>query len=197
MYMYGVEHLCSGTAKDEKSEEQMLIVEGHSAVTATFPVVPLKEGEFDIKIFVISKEASDAIIRKLHVVAEGYPEEIVISVKLDPSNIQRRKITHNVYDRYTDSINENENLQITAVKLHMPEDFVPGTESCIITALGDQLGPAVEVTINNPDKLLEKPRGCGEQNMMFLAPTLYTMKYLKVKGKITPEIEEKGYEYIR
>ncbi|XP_035209021.1 ophiophagus venom factor-like [Stegodyphus dumicola] len=197
VYMYGVEHLCTGTAKGEKSDPQYLIVEGQSAVTATFPVIPLAEGEFDIRVLILSTEGSDAVTRKLHVVLEGYREEIAIPIRLDPSNLQRRKTTHIIHDRYTDTINERENLQITAVKLHMPEDFVPGTESCIITALGDQLGPAVEVTINNPDKLLQKPRGCGEQNMMFLAPTLYTMKYLKVKGKITPEIEEKGYAYIR
>lgn len=58
-------------------------------------------------------------------------------------------------------------------------------------------GPAVETSINNPDALLQKPRGCGEQNMMFLAPTLYTMRYLKVSGKLTAESEEKGYEFIR
>ncbi|XP_035221977.1 complement C3-like, partial [Stegodyphus dumicola] len=197
MYMYGVEHLCTGTKKDEKSERKRLIVEGQSAVTATFPVIPLKEGEFDIRVVALSAEGSDAIMRKLHVVPEGYPDGIDFSIKLDPSNMQRRKRRFVGNNRYTDSIDESQNLQVTAIKLHVPQDFVPGTESCVITALGDQLGPAVDTTINNPDKLLTKPRGCGEQNMMFLAPTLYTMRYLKVKGKITPEVEEKGYGYIR
>lgn len=42
-----------------------------------------------------------------------------------------------------------------------------------------------------------KPEGCGEQNMMNLAPTLYAMRYLKVTGKLTADSEEKGYKYMR
>lgn len=35
-----------------------------------------------------------------------------------------------------DFIDPERNLQNTAITLPVPEDFVPGTESCIITALG-------------------------------------------------------------
>lgn len=62
---------------------------------------------------------------------------------------------------------------------------------------GDQFGTVIETSINNPDDLLQTPRGCGEQNMMFLAPTLYTMRYLKVTGRLTAAMEDKGYGFIR
>ena len=62
---------------------------------------------------------------------------------------------------------------------------------------GDVYGPAVQTSINNPEALFQKPRGCGEQNMMFLAPTLYALRYLKVTGKLTAAAEESGYEFIR
>lgn len=42
-----------------------------------------------------------------------------------------------------------------------------------------------------------QPGGCGEQNMVYLAPTLYAMRYLKVTGKLTPDSEDKGYKYMR
>ncbi|GBM70646.1 Complement C3 [Araneus ventricosus] len=197
VYMYGVKDLCTGTSEGEKSERKRLIIEKHSAATVTFPVIPLKEGTFDIKVTALTSEGSDAIIRKLNVVAEGETVEVNIPITLDPANQQRRQKRHISTSEYSDSIDPDQKLQITAIKLAVPQDFVPGTESCSITALGDQFGPTIETALNDPDKLLLKPRGCGEQNMMYLAPTLYTMRYLKVKGKITPEVEEKGYGFIR
>ncbi|XP_023212124.1 C3 and PZP-like alpha-2-macroglobulin domain-containing protein 8 [Centruroides sculpturatus] len=41
------------------------------------------------------------------------------------------------------------------------------------------------------------PVGCGEQNMMYMGPTLYTLRFLKVKGDVTPEREGKIYNFIR
>ncbi|GIY66063.1 complement C3 [Caerostris extrusa] len=197
VYMYGVKDLCTGANEGEKSESKRLYVDKQSAATVTFPVIPLKEGSFDVKVAALTSDGSDVILRKLNVVPEGAPVEVNIPIRLDPTNQQRREKRQITTPEYSDSIDPVQKLQITAINLAVPEEFVPGTESCTITALGDQFGPTVETAINNPDKLLEIPRGCGEQNMMFLAPTLYTMRYLKIKGKITPEIEEKGFSFIR
>ena len=63
--------------------------------------------------------------------------------------------------------------------------------------LGDVFGPAVQTAISDPESLLTEPGGCGEQNMVKLAPTLYAVRYLKLTGKLTPEIEDIGYKYMR
>ncbi|KAG8181180.1 hypothetical protein JTE90_010952 [Oedothorax gibbosus] len=197
VYMYGVEDLCTGANEGEKSERKKLDVDGQSASSVAFPVIPLKVGTFDIKVVALSPEGSDVIMRPLNVIPEGYPFEFDIPIKLDPSNQQRRKKKHVTNDALSDLIDSERNMQTIAITLPVPENFVPETESCTITALGDQFGPTVETALTDPGKLLLKPRGCGEQNMMFLAPTLYTMRYLKSKGKISPEIEEQGYSFIR
>lgn len=62
---------------------------------------------------------------------------------------------------------------------------------------GDPLGTVIETSINNPESMFHQPGGCGEQNMMRLAPTLYILRYLKTTGKLTPSMEEKGYRFIR
>ncbi|GFW56893.1 retrovirus-related Pol polyprotein from transposon TNT 1-94 [Trichonephila clavipes] len=96
-----------------------------------------------------------------------------------------------------DTIDESNKLQLSAIPLNVPPDAVPGTESCMITAVEDQFFSTVETAINEPEKLLKRPRGSGESNIIFLAPTVYTMKYLKLKGKIAPEIENEGFSFIR
>lgn len=197
VYMYGAKDLCTGTQAGEKSERKRLVIEGQSAASVSFPVVPLKAEDFPIKVVALTPVGSDVIERTLHVVPEGVTKEIDIPIRLDPTNQQRRQKRHIETELYSDHIDPSQNLQVTAVKLAAPEGFVPGTASCSITALGDMFGPAVATSLNNPEKLLTKPHGCGEQNMMFLAPTLYTMRYLKVSGKLTADSEEKGYAFIR
>ncbi|GIX86586.1 complement C3 [Caerostris extrusa] len=126
---------------------------------------------------------------------EGAPVEVNIAIRLDPTNQLRRGKWHICTPEYCDSIDPDQKVQITTINLILPEEFVPGTESCTITALGDQFGPIVETAINNPDQLLENPRGSAEQNMMFLAPTLYTMRYLKIKGKLLLKLKRKAFLY--
>lgn len=197
VYMYGVKDICSGAQEGEKSERKKIYVDPHSANSVSFPIIPLKTGEYNIRVTALSPRGSDVIIKKLNVVAEGSPVEKDIVLKLDPANQQKRKKRHVETEVFSDSIDEGKKLQVTAIKLNIPQDFIPGTESCVISALGDEFGPTVETSVQDPEKLMLLPRGCGEQNMMFLAPTMYTMRYLKVTGKVTRENEEKGYGFIR
>lgn len=66
--MYGAKDLCSGTQAGEKSERKRLILEGQSAATVTFPVIPLKAEDFVIKVVALTPVGSDVIQRTLHVV---------------------------------------------------------------------------------------------------------------------------------
>ena len=50
--------------------------------------------------------------------------------------------------------------------------------------------------IEGLDSLLEMPRGCGEQTMLYMAPNVYILKYLRETDQLTPEIEMVVYRYI-
>lgn len=54
------------------------------------------------------------------------------------------------------------------------------------------MGPS----INGIEKLLKMPYGCGEQNMLNFAPTIFVRKYLTVTGKLTDAIIIKSKEYM-
>lgn len=57
---------------------------------------------------------------------------------------------------------------------------------------GDILGSS----LNNLDKLLRMPYGCGEQNMINFAPNIYVMKYLKTVNQLTDQMERKAKTFM-
>jgi CD109 antigen len=147
--------------------------------SVSFALTPTKLGQLDLTIKAQSALAADAESRKILVKAEGIPQ-----INNQPLFFQLSGI-------------EKEQLQTSMQKL-LPIDRVPDSEYCEIQVIGDLLGPA----FNNLDNLLDKPTGCGEQNMLYLTPNIYALKYLSRKPMISakPLIEkarrniQTGYE---
>ena len=54
------------------------------------------------------------------------------------------------------------------------------------------MGPALD----DIDKLLAMPYGCGEQNMLKFAPNIFVMQYLESIGEVTPDIETKSKKFL-
>lgn len=63
---------------------------------------------------------------------------------------------------------------------------------CCVCASGDVMGP----TLNNLDKLLRLPFGCGEQNMIHFAPNVFVLKYLQKTRQLSPEVENEATDYL-
>ena len=62
-----------------------------------------------------------------------------------------------------------------------------------LSFVGDIMGPALD----DLDKLLAMPYGCGEQNMVKFAPNIFVMQYLQSVNEVTPEIERKSKGYLQ
>lgn len=58
---------------------------------------------------------------------------------------------------------------------------------------GDILGNALQ----NLDKLLAMPYGCGEQNMVRFAPNIYIQQYLEKTGQLLPDIRAKAQRFLQ
>ncbi len=41
------------------------------------------------------------------------------------------------------------------------------------------------------------PSGCGEQNMIILAPNIYILQYLEVTGQLTAAILQNAISYLQ
>lgn len=51
--------------------------------------------------------------------------------------------------------------------------------------------------LKNLDYLLQMPSGCGEQNMIILAPNIYILQYLEDTAQLTPTIRQTAIGYLQ
>ncbi|XP_042572525.1 alpha-2-macroglobulin-like protein 1 isoform X2 [Cyprinus carpio] len=79
------------------------------------------------------------------------------------------------------------------VPLTFPTDVVEGSARCSVSVLGDIMGRALK----NLDGLLQMPYGCGEQNMIVLAPNIYILLYLEATGQLTAAIRQTATGYLQ
>uniref|UniRef100_K1RWY1 CD109 antigen n=1 Tax=Magallana gigas TaxID=29159 RepID=K1RWY1_MAGGI len=78
------------------------------------------------------------------------------------------------------------------VPITLPASVVAGSQHVKITAIGDLMGP----TVNNLDKLLSMPNGCGEQTMLGFAPDVFVTNYLSATQQLSSEIKEKAIGFM-
>ncbi|KAK3099668.1 hypothetical protein FSP39_007760 [Pinctada imbricata] len=78
------------------------------------------------------------------------------------------------------------------MNLTLPDDAIAGTKQVYATVTGNIMAP----TINGLDNLIRPPYGCGEQNMVTFAPTVYVMQYLIITNQFTYSLINKGHEMI-
>ncbi|KAK7492650.1 hypothetical protein BaRGS_00016129, partial [Batillaria attramentaria] len=136
-----------------------------------FPIVPATLGNIELVVSAQSTQAADAVRRNLLVEAEGVPKEYSVAVLVDLKN--------------TTSFSRD-------VTLTLPPNVVAGSERARVTAIGDLMGPSV----SGLDKLLRMPTGCGEQNMIGMAPDVFVASYLSATNQLTSDIEEKALGYM-
>lgn len=127
---------------------------------------PKALGSFQLEASAVSGAYSDAMRKPLLVKPEGVPQHETKSVVID----------------LTSSSTADALLELT-----LPAAAVDDSARLQVTAVGDLLGP----TISGLERLLQIPTGCGEQNMITLAPNVYVAKYLLATSKLTPELRQR------
>ncbi|PVD34996.1 hypothetical protein C0Q70_06277 [Pomacea canaliculata] len=154
------------------SEDQKQISSNEQAVVH-FPIIPSDLGTIDIEVSARSTMAADAERRQLHVQAEGVPNEfsVPVFIHLDPTST----------NSFTKSFN-----------ITLPSDIVEGSSRASIRVTGDILGPSIE----GLESLLRMPTGCGEQNMILMAPHVYVYTLLTSTRQITPELDARLKYFI-
>uniref|UniRef100_A0A8C4QW17 CD109 molecule n=1 Tax=Eptatretus burgeri TaxID=7764 RepID=A0A8C4QW17_EPTBU len=174
-------HLISG--KDEKERKDLakratdkpmqrsIMVPSNDGVTIAFPLSPRRLGYIPISVKAHSTQAADAITDHILVKAEGLPRTYSKAFLIDHKEGQ---VTQ-------------EQLQFT-----FPNDVVEGSETAIISVVGDIMGPSIE----GLDKLVQMPYGCGEQNMINFAPNIYVLQYFEAIKHPAANIHRKALSYM-
>ncbi|KFM08376.1 Alpha-2-macroglobulin-like 1, partial [Aptenodytes forsteri] len=80
-----------------------------------------------------------------------------------------------------------------SVSLMLPLNVVEGSVRATVSVTGDLMGTALQ----NLDRLVQMPHGCGEQNMVLFAPIVYVLQYLEKTRQLTPEIKERATGFLR
>lgn len=108
------------------------------------------------------------IVKPILVLSEGFPVETTKSVFICPKD-------------FSDD-------SIITWNLDLPDDLVPESARAYVSLIGDILGPALE----NLDRLVRLPLGCGEQNMILFVPNIHVIGYLDVTGIENPELRARA-----
>jgi len=62
---------------------------------------------------------------------------------------------------------------------------------------GNIMDNIVSAVITGVDSMFHQPHGCGEQTMIYTAPIVYGMYYIKQTGQETAENEQKGTKFLQ
>jgi CD109 antigen len=143
--------------------EKTIDIKANDIGGAEFKIKPTKLGINQVKIIAQSQEAADAMIKTLIVEPEGVSREIVENLLLA-------------------------NGTTKTVDTTLPALIVDGSGRVYLTLTSSYLTQ----TIEGLDALIQMPYGCGEQNMILLAPDVYITKYLNETGQLKPEIMAKA-----
>jgi CD109 antigen len=128
-----------------------------------FKIKPTKLGINGVKITARSPQAADAVIKTLVIEPGGVSREMVENVLLS--------------DGATKTLDTS-----------LPLVIVDGSGRVYLTLTSSYLTQ----TIEGLEGLIQMPFGCGEQNMIMLAPDIYITKYLLDTGQLKPEIMAKA-----
>ena len=148
-------------------EQVSVTVPAGSSVPVFFEIQPQKVGTVPFELQAIGDFASDAILRELRVIPEGLPVEHVRNGLIPPE----------------------EKVSLEEIRL---SEVIPDSERAFLF-----ISPSpVAQTMNGTSDLLGMPYGCGEQNMIFLAPDIEILKYLREIDELAPEIRAEAEYFV-
>ncbi|XP_029039421.1 murinoglobulin-1-like [Osmia bicornis bicornis] len=110
----------------------------------------------------------DTIVKPILILPEGFPVEETKTMLVCPTDF-----------------NDDSTFMW---EVRFPEDVVPDSGRAYVTLVGDVLGPALE----NLDKLVRVPTGCGEQTMLLFVPNFHVLRYLDVLEIKVPALRERA-----
>ena len=163
----------SNKTLDTILETQQVTVPSNSGKKVMFYIQPLKAGLIDIHLIAQNDFFTDDISQPLLVEMDGLAE-------------------YQNHDLYV-SLKDNNDFS-TYYRTTIPYNVVPDSEYLQL-AIGDNM---LMPTMENLQDLVNKPKGCGEQNMINFAPNILIMEYLSAtrQTKEYPDLVSKVKRYI-
>ncbi|XP_076142218.1 complement C3-like isoform X1 [Alosa pseudoharengus] len=155
--------VCSVATKKGK-HRTTIEMDGMTSRAIPFVIIPMQLGKhtIEVKAAVFDSILSDGVKKDLLVVSEGVRTEVPVKkVVLNPT--------------------EHGGEQKEEVQSQLPKKQVPGTPAhTYVSVQGEQISQTIEkaITGDSMGSLIVQPRGCGEQNMIYMTLPLIATHYL-------------------
>ena len=130
---------------------------------ASFMIRPTGLGINEVKVTARSQQAADAMIKTIIIEPEGVSREVVDNLTLSEGDSR-------------------------IISTAIPFEAVTGSGRAYLAVTSSYLTQ----TIEGLEGLIQMPFGCGEQNMITLAPDIFITRYLQESGQVKPEIMDKA-----
>ncbi|XP_066457057.1 alpha-2-macroglobulin-like isoform X2 [Eleutherodactylus coqui] len=118
---------------------------------------------------------------------QGRTDTIIKTLLVQPGGILVEKSHSSLI-----CIKEGGQPKVEEISLKVPGNILEDSARAHITMLGDLMGSAMQ----NLDRLLAMPYGCGEQNMVLFAPNIYILQYLEKTHQLNNDIESKAKNFL-
>jgi CD109 antigen len=128
-------------------------IKAQSGESVNFLITPVQIGLLTLTVKGTSSLAGDTEQKTIRVKSEGIEEMENFGLLIDLRKKKSYRAGFNV---------------------KAPEAIVPDSEFCKLQVIGDLFGSS----LNNLDRLINRPCGCGEQNMLSLTPNIYALRYM-------------------
>ncbi len=148
------------------SSNSQISVPANSVQPVSFTIRPTQVGTQLVEITGQTASRADAVKKEIIVEPEGTRREIVMNGILQDQDV--------------------------ILDAGLPHGIVADSGKILLSFTPS----LVAQSISGVDDLLGMPYGCGEQNMMFFAPDVEILRYLKTSGQTNPEIQAKAEMFI-
>ncbi|XP_063065994.1 complement C3-like [Engraulis encrasicolus] len=154
--------ICSIATKKTKYRTTIERLAPMSSWAVPYVIIPMELGKhtIEVKAAVYDSHLTDGVKKDLLVVSEGVrTEKAVTKIVLDPAGGEQKEY----------------------IQSEIPRKQVPNTPaSTYFTVSGEQLSLTIEkaITGDSMGSLIVQPRGCGEQNMIYMTLPLTATNYL-------------------
>ncbi|XP_015261618.1 PREDICTED: alpha-2-macroglobulin-like protein 1, partial [Gekko japonicus] len=156
------------------------------AQTFAWNVTATQLGHVNLSVTTEAQETQELCGNRISVTPpRGRSDTVIKPLLVKPEGVHKEE-THNAF------LCSSGDAVVEEVSLKLPENVVEDSGRAVFSVIGDILGASLQ----NLDRLLEMPYGCGEQNMVKFVPNIFVLRYLEATNQATPEIKAKATEYM-
>ncbi|XP_008695710.1 pregnancy zone protein [Ursus maritimus] len=172
-------------SQNEKGKESYCIC-ANERQTLSWTITPKTLGNVNFSVSAEAMQSPEVCGNEVAEVPEiGRKDTVIKTLLVEPEGIEQEKTFNSMTCTSGTEVSEQ-------LSLKLPPNVVKESARASFSVLGDILGSAMQ----NIQDLLQMTYGCGEQNMVLLAPNIYVLNYLNETQQLTLEIKSKALGYL-